>query len=228
MKVHMFSGSGFAWRVTFACQVKGVTYGEALMQPTRDNLKSPAFLQLSPRGKVPAIEVDGYSLPESMAILAYLDAKHPTPPLFGTTPEETGRIWQAVLDFDLYVSDAMVSNVIGLIAGGRGADSEDTLKEGAAVVHSELASLEDDLSDAGWIVGAGLTAADIAIFPLIEGLIRFTGKPEVRSFDLGFDQFGSRYPQLENWRRMIKELPAYEASYPAYWRQVDMAQSAMA
>jgi len=85
MKIHMFSGSGFAWRIQLACELKGIPYDPAYMQPTPENLKSAAFLKLSPRGKVPAIEADGYSLSESLAIMAYLEAKHPERPLFGTT-----------------------------------------------------------------------------------------------------------------------------------------------
>lgn len=221
MKVHMFSGSGFAWRVQLACELKGISYDIAYMQPTPENLKSSDFLKLSPRGKVPAIEADGYGLAESLAIMAYLDAQHPKRPLFGATPQETGQIWQKCLDFDLYVSGDFIPHLISPIVQGRALDEADTLKKGAETAHAELAKLEDGVGASGWMVGDEISAADITLYTMIEPVIRFATKPEVRSFDLGFDGFASRYPRLQAWRKKVQSLPEYEATYPRYWREVD-------
>jgi glutathione S-transferase len=45
---------------------------------------------------VPVLKSGEFVLPDSIAILAYLDRKYPEPPLFGATPEERARIWQLV------------------------------------------------------------------------------------------------------------------------------------
>ncbi len=221
MKVHLFSGSGFAWRVQLACELKGIPYDPAYLQPTPENLKSPGFLKLSPRGKVPAIEDGAFSLSESLAILAYLESKHPERPLFGTTPEETGRIWQKCLDFDLYVSGDFIPNLIAPIAQGRALEEADQMRDGAATAHAELARLDQSVSASGWMVGDAVSAADIALYTMIEPVIRFTTKAEVRSLNLGFDAFASRYPKLQAWREKVQNLPEYDATYPTYWREVD-------
>lgn len=221
MKIHMFSGSGFAWRIQLACELKGIPYHPAYMQPTPENLKSAAFLTLSPRGKVPAIEADGYSLSESLAIMAYLEAKHPERPLFGTTPEETGRIWQKCLDFDLYVSGDFIPNLIAPIVQGRAADEADAVRKGAKTAHEELAKLDDGVGASGWMIGESVTAADITLYTMIEPVIRFAIKPEVLSLGLGFESFASRYPKLQAWREKVQSLPEYDATYPTFWREVD-------
>ncbi len=221
MKIHMFSGSGFAWRIQLACELKGIPYGPAYMQPTPENLKSAAFLKLSPRGKVPAIEADGYSLSESLAIMAYLEAKHPERPLFGKTPEETGQIWQKCLDFDLYVSGDFIPNLIAPIVQGRAVNEADAVRKGAATAHEELAKLDDGVGASGWIVGESVSAADITLYTMIEPVIRFATKPEILSLGLGFDSFASRYPRLQAWREKVQSLPEYDATYPVFWREVD-------
>ncbi len=221
MKIHMFSGSGFAWRIQLACGLKGIPYEPAYMQPTPENLKSAAFLKLSSRGKVPAIEADGYSLSESLAIMAYLEAKHPERPLFGKTPEETGQIWQKCLDFDLYVSGDFIPNLIAPIVQGRAANEADAVRKGAATAHEELAKLDDGVGASGWIVGESVSAADITLYTMIEPVIRFATKPEILSLGLGFDSFASRYPRLQAWREKVQSLPEYDATYPVFWREVD-------
>lgn len=52
------------------------------------------FLALNPRGTVPVLVTDdGNVLTENLGIAAYLEARHPEPPLIGRTPDETGLIW---------------------------------------------------------------------------------------------------------------------------------------
>ena len=184
-------------------------------------MKSDDFLTLSPRGKVPLLEDDGFVLPESMAAIAYLDRKHPEQTLFGATPEETGKIWHCVLDFDLYVSEHWVNNIIAPIVTGQAEQAQATIQQGAKDAHRELAKLEKNLSDRDWFVGSGVSAADIAIYPLLEALVRFATKPAVSHLDLGFDRFDTDYPQLNNWRKRIQELPGYNKTYPDYWRETD-------
>ena len=62
-----------------------------------DQLK-PEFLAINPDATVPVlITDDGETLTENLGIAAYLEARHPEPPLIGTTPIESGEImaWTA-------------------------------------------------------------------------------------------------------------------------------------
>lgn len=221
MDIHLFSGSGFAWRVLLACAIKNIDYKQVFLQPTQEALKSPAFLSLNARGKVPVMQEGKLVLAESMAIIAYLDRKIPEPKLLGATPEETGLIWQKILDFDLYNSAGWVNNIIAPIVRGQTDQAVDGIKHASDNAHTQITALEKDLFDKSWFFGGAVSAADIAIYPLLEALIRFTCKAEVEHLDLGFDLFAERYPQLDAWRSRVRELPRYQKTYPDFWRKLD-------
>ena len=52
-----------------------------------------AFRALNPTCTVPVLELDdGTSIYESVAVCRYLEAAHPEPPLFGSTPAEQGVV----------------------------------------------------------------------------------------------------------------------------------------
>lgn len=224
MKVHLFSGSGFAWRVELALAFKGIEYEQVLLQPTQEHLKSDAFMAISPRGKVPVLQDGDFTISESMAAIAYLDRKYPEQPLFGKTPEEGGLIWRCILDFDLYVANNFADNIIVPILFGQFESAPEGIQQAAKIAHKELAKLEKNLNNKTWFVGDAISAADIAIYPMVEALIRFCCKPEVSHLALDFDDFDGTYPNLGGWRKAVQGLPNYESTYPSFWRQVDEAQ----
>ena len=92
------SGSCNSWRVHLALELKRVPYEARLLAISKGEHKSPEYLAINPRGKVPAIRDGAFTLYESMAILLYLDRKYPEPPLFGRTPEEAGRVLRQALE----------------------------------------------------------------------------------------------------------------------------------
>src|SRR5256885_1622785 len=105
LQIYWGSGSPYAWRVLLAAELKRIPYESKLLEFSKGDLKTPAFLALNPRGKVPVIRDGDTVLAESLAIIAYLDRKYPEHPLLGRTPEETGRIWSAISTFESYVRD---------------------------------------------------------------------------------------------------------------------------
>lgn len=223
MDVHMFSGSAFAWRVLLALEIKGVTYNEVAVQAAPAALKSPEFLALNPRGKVPVIRDGGYTLAESAAIMAYLDRKAPEPPLFGRTAEEAGAVWRAVLDFDLCVCRDWIDRVVVPVFTGRAAAEAEAISRSARAIQAELATLEAAVGRLGWIATPALSAADLAVFPVVETLLRAAGKPDAQPLGLDLLPFAPRYPALAAWRAKLQALPAYARTYPAYWKKLDAA-----
>ena len=107
VEIYWISGSPFAWRVLLTAEVKGIPYEGKLLEASKGDLKSPEFLAINPLGRVPALRDGNFTLHESLAIMVYLDRKHPNPPLFGRTAEEAGRIFQGISEF---ISDFGPSN----------------------------------------------------------------------------------------------------------------------
>ena len=211
------SGSPYAWRVLLTLEVKGLSYESRLIQFSRDDQRTPEHLALSPRGKVPVLRDGDYVLTESLAIMAYLDRKHSEPPIFGRSAEETGLIWKAISEFQSYVLP-LAERIVVPAFGGRPLDVAD-MQAAAGELHGELGRLEQAMSARGWLVVERLSAADLAVYPFIEALLRAAGKEAVRPMGLGFLPLAERCQALEDWRQRVMMLPGYTRTYPPHWRE---------
>lgn len=217
MEVYWFSGSAPSWRVLLTLELKGVAYTSKLIQAFKGEHKSPEYMALNPRGKVPTLRDGDLVLPESLAIMAYLDRKFPEPPLFGRSPEEAGRIWKAVMDSELYLQPAALGIILPIFLG-QTEEKADRVKAAIPDVHAELRALETIVKGNEWLVGDAISAADIATYPFLEALLRAAGKETAAPFELGLLPLGGRYPALEAWRQRITALPGYDRTYPPHWR----------
>lgn len=97
-EVFTASGSPRGWRVKLGCIVKGIPFETRFLSVDQGELKSPEFSRLNPRQRVPVLRDGNFVLTESIAILAYLDRKHPAPSLMGENPETAGRIWRLAME----------------------------------------------------------------------------------------------------------------------------------
>jgi glutathione S-transferase len=101
------SGSCPSWRVLFTLQLKGLAYESRVLEFSKREHKSADLLAVNPRGKVPVLRDGDFSLYESMAIIAYLEARYPERPVLGRSPEETGAIWRTWAECVFYVEPAI-------------------------------------------------------------------------------------------------------------------------
>jgi glutathione S-transferase len=181
--------------------------------------KAADYLAINPRGKVPAFRDGGFSLRESVAILLYLDRRFPEPPLFGRTPEESGRVLRHVLELINYFEPALDRMIIPIAKGQVGTPSErEAIKAAAQDVHREVARLESALQDAPFVAGASVSAADCTAFPFVQQLLRASYRDAARPLELGFLPLESKYPALAAWCKRVEALPGYERTYPPHWR----------
>jgi glutathione S-transferase len=89
--VYGTSVSPFVRKVLVALAEKGVAYDH---KPVAFHADDPGFRAASPVGKIPAIDDGGYLLPDSSAILHYIEARHPAPSLIPTDAKARGRaVW---------------------------------------------------------------------------------------------------------------------------------------
>ncbi|PWV95526.1 maleylpyruvate isomerase [Hoeflea marina] len=212
------SGSPYAWRVQLALGYKGVPYISRRMDSAQLAERSPAFLHLNPRGKVPVLKTGDAALYESVAIIAFLDRAHPAVPLFGQTAQEHGRIWQRVSEFENYTRDLFDVEIIRPLLRGHAKDDPEVMRVSAARAYDALGWMERALSEAPYLAGDELTAADIVALPNIQMLRRVAARPEAIEMVLGLEDLGARLPALGAWLSRMESMRGYDAAYPPHWR----------
>lgn len=217
LEVYWGSGSPFAWRVMLTLEVKRLPYESKLLEFSKEDHKSPGYLKLNPRGKVPTLKDGDFVLYESLAIMAYLDRKHPDPSIFGRTPQEAGLIWRAISETESYLVPAG-NKVIAPIFFGKGLEKTEEIQTAAGAIRDELKRADAALAGSVWLVGSSLSAADIALFPLIQLLLRAASKDTAKPLNLGFSPLGQSYPNIAAWVKRVEAIPGYERTYPPHWK----------
>ena len=217
LELYWGSGSPFAWRVMLTLEVKRLPYESKLLEFSKEDHKSPAYLKLNPRGKVPTLKDGGFVLYESLAIMAYLDRKYPDPSIFGRTPQETGLIWRAISETESYLVPAG-NKVIVPIFFGKGLEKTDEIQAAAATIRDELKRIDAALAGSVWTVGSCISAADIALFPLVQILLRAASKESAKPLNLEFLPLAQTYPNVAAWVTRVEAIPGYEKTYPPHWK----------
>jgi glutathione S-transferase len=217
IELYWGSGSPFAWRVMLTLEIKKLPYESKLLQFSEGQHKTAEYLKLNPRGKVPTLKDGDFALYESLAIMVYLDRKYPEPQLFGKTPEETGSIWRTILECESYLMSAN-DKVVRPIFFGKGLDRVDEIAQAAQSIRDELKSLDGRLSRDNWLVSGAISAADIAVFPAVQLLLRAASKEAAQPLKLGVLPFAENFPNISKWVQRIEALPNYQRTYPPHWR----------
>jgi maleylacetoacetate isomerase len=92
MKLFGFFRSSAAFRVRIALNLKGLAHEDAFIHLRRGDQRGADYLAVNPQGLVPALETDGHTLIQSMAIVEYLDETHPHPALLPRDPVDRAHV----------------------------------------------------------------------------------------------------------------------------------------
>lgn len=96
-RLHGVSLSPFVRKVRAILAIKGIDYELVNVMP---GAMPPEFLAMSPLSKVPVWEEDGWSVPDSSVIAAYLERVVPTPSVLPEDPRRMARdlFWEEYAD----------------------------------------------------------------------------------------------------------------------------------
>ena len=92
MKLFGYFRSSAAFRVRIALNLKGLAHEDAFIHLRRGDQRGDAYRTVNPQGLVPALEIDGHTLIQSMAIVEYLDETHPEPAFLPPDPAGRARV----------------------------------------------------------------------------------------------------------------------------------------
>ena len=81
MKLYSYFRSSASFRVRIALELKGLPHEYMAVHIAKGDHRKEPYAALSADTLVPMLEVDGERLSQSMAIIEYLDEKHPAPAL---------------------------------------------------------------------------------------------------------------------------------------------------
>jgi maleylpyruvate isomerase len=85
--------SSASYRVRIALALKAIEVTTVTKQLRRGEQRAKDFLEINPQGFVPVLSLDdGQALPQSLAIIEYLDEVYPQPPLLPAAPIERARV----------------------------------------------------------------------------------------------------------------------------------------
>ena len=148
-------------------------------------LKQPPFLKINPAGRIPAIDDDGFTMAESLAINLYLARKYgdrAEPSLKPASLEEEASIWQwsswAMTDLEIPL------HVIHLHRGLYPPEKRDdkAAESAEAQVQRPLSVLNSVLADRPYLLGSRFTVADLNVACILStsrvGLINMAAFPK--------------------------------------------------
>lgn len=90
VKLYDYWRSSAAYRLRIALNLKGVAYESVSisLHPEKKEHQGAAYKNLNPQMRIPAVEVDGEVVGQSMAILEWLEEAYPEPSILPDTPLE--------------------------------------------------------------------------------------------------------------------------------------------
>jgi glutathione S-transferase len=157
--------STFSRRVWMACLEKDIPFERIELDVRGGELQSPAYLAKNPYGLMPTIEEDGFVLHESTAILEYLEARHPEPPLVPADPRGRGLCAMHIKLCDLHIG----AHTRDLIWPTRFLRREKwdlaAMAAARADIQRHLDKLAPALESKTWLCGDAYTLADLCYTP---------------------------------------------------------------
>ena len=94
MKLYTFFRSSASYRVRIALNLKGLEYEQVPIHLRRGGGEhlGAGYKAINPQALVPALEDGGRILTQSLAIIEYLDERHPKPPVLPSDPADKALV----------------------------------------------------------------------------------------------------------------------------------------
>ena len=189
-------------RVRIFAAEKGIDLSSKEVSIPKREQKAPEYVAKNPRGQTPILELDdGTVIAESVAIMRYLEAEQPDPPLFGTTAREIAEIemWNRRVEMILMPAIAAVwvhTHPFTAALPGRnvewGESNRPRVTEGMRFFDGSLEGRE-------YLAGSVFSAADILLLTTVD-FAKFIGL-----------EMPSECANLLRWHERVSARPSASA-----------------
>lgn len=162
----LFMAPGTCARVTAIClEEAGAAFETTVIRFLRGEHRSPEFLLLNPKGKVPTLLIDGYTLTENVAIIIYLNDRFPQAKLL---PEVTTKVDRVRLLEDLSFCASTLHPIVTRIRMSpffAGSDCAwNVWQAGCQAMAQNFELIEEHLSGQAWWYGKDWSAMDAYLY----------------------------------------------------------------
>lgn len=209
MKLYNFFRSGTSHRLRIALNLKGLGYDYVAVDLRKNEHQGAPFRALNPQGLVPTLVDGDQVLTQSVAIIEWLEERHPTPALLPTNVNDRARVRALAALVGCDIHPVNNKRILDTLRASFGADDAAInqwcgtwISDGFNAYEAILAA---DTQRTGFSFGSTPTIADAYLIPQIESARRF-------KLDLG------RWP-------LIMAIDANCNALEAFKRAAPMAQA---
>lgn len=171
VEIYGIPRSSYTRVVRLVCEEKSIEYELKPVPP-----HAPEVTAIHPYGKIPVMRHGNLTLFESKAIATYLDRGFPGPKLIPDDPRRAALVEQWVSLFNTAMDGPLVRTYILAYIFPKGPDGKPEQNAIDAVVptmRAQLQLLDHAVAPTGWLVGDGLTLADLYVVPILYYLRQF-------------------------------------------------------
>lgn len=198
-----YSRSSASYRVRIALNLKGIAYDTVPVNLLQGEQREPEHRARNPQAMVPMLELDGLRITQSLAIIGYLEATRPDPPLMPPDPAEAAHVRALALTLACDVHPLNNLRVLKYLTGRLGQEEAARNQWIAHWVGEGFAALEVLAGPrAGrFLAGDAPTLADVCLVPQMFN---------ARRFNVPVDD----YPTLVRTDAEASRLKAFAAAHP--------------
>jgi maleylacetoacetate isomerase len=165
--------SSASYRVRIVLNLKVVAYRTVPTNLLDASHKSAEYVARNPQGFVPMLSIDGHDLTQSLAIIDYLDAKYPEPPMVPPEPAERAKTLAQALLIAADIHPLNNLRVLGRLKSQFGANEAATANWYRHWIVEGFTALEAMAPEDG-LFGSDLpNLADVCLVPQMANARRF-------------------------------------------------------
>lgn len=193
--------SSAAYRVRIALNLKGIAYRSVSIDLALGEQGGADYLARNPQGLIPALDIDGAVLTQSLAIIDYLDQTRPEPRLLPADPAARAAALAQALVIAADTHPVQNLRVMNWLKSQFGASHDQAVEWNRHWIELGFATLEAQAPETGLFGGAAPNLADLCLVPQMANARRF-------EVDL------APFARLVRIDAALRNIPAFAAAAP--------------